>query len=99
MTLSYLHHVRQINFFFPERFRRLRAVTRVERAKQNSTGKEIKMKKGFMKLKLQICPVIAALAVMLAGATRASADAVIDWNAIAEQAPARAYFYAPITPI
>src|SRR5439155_2026077 len=43
-----------------------------------------------MKLKLQICPVIAALAVMLAGTTRASADAVIDWNAIAEQALATA---------
>src|SRR5439155_25973034 len=43
-----------------------------------------------MKLKLQICPVTTALAVMLAGTTRSSADAVIDWNAIAEQALATA---------
>jgi hypothetical protein len=39
-----------------------------------------------MKPKLQICPAIAACAVMLVGATRAGADAVLDWNDIAVQA-------------
>ena len=39
-----------------------------------------------MKLKLQIYPVLAALAVMLAGPTRSRADAVTDWNDIALQA-------------
>ena len=38
-----------------------------------------------MKLKRQICPAIAAIAVMLAGATRGTADAVLDWNLIAVQ--------------
>jgi hypothetical protein len=46
----------------------------------------IQKKKGaFMKLKLRLCPILAAVAIMLAGATRATADAVLDWNDIAVQ--------------
>jgi len=38
-----------------------------------------------MKLKLQIYPVIAAFVAVVEGVTRASADAVLDWNLIAVQ--------------
>jgi hypothetical protein len=44
------------------------------------------IKEEFMKLKLQTCLTIGALAIVLAAQTSASADAVADWNAIAVQA-------------
>src|SRR5215475_4621470 len=43
----------------------------------------------IMKLKLQACPAMAILAILLAAPATARADAVADWNAIAVQTISR----------